>query len=95
MTARDDIFQAILEAYGNPGLHAYESTCLTDEDIAKGYDHCVERIAPALEEEMMAEQCEVAEAADLGFDLKTPTIHGTARRSIPKSWHGEGRNFID
>jgi hypothetical protein len=53
VTAREDICLAIQEAYGNPGLYAYESSCLTDEDIAKGYDHCVERIAPALEEELM------------------------------------------
>ena len=40
--------------YGEEGVYAFESTCLTEEDCAQGIDYVLERIAPALEEELLA-----------------------------------------
>ena len=38
--------------YGDAGLFAVETSCIGPDDLAKGLDHCLERIAPALEEEL-------------------------------------------
>jgi hypothetical protein len=52
---RDDLVERLRADFGEPGVHAYETSCLTDEDLALGYDHCVERIGPALEEELLSQ----------------------------------------
>lgn len=49
-----EFFARVEEEYGEAGLCAGESTCLTQDDFAKGYDHCIERITPALEEELLS-----------------------------------------
>lgn len=40
--------------YGEPGLNAIETGCVTEADCAKGYDHALSMILPALEEELIA-----------------------------------------
>lgn len=51
--------------YGEAGLFASESMCLTNDDYALGYDHCVEKITPALEEELLSQ-----ESSDLSHQRK-------------------------
>lgn len=51
-----DFVTKMQELYGDPGVFAAESTCLTPDDISQGFDHCLTKCLPALEEEMLAEQ---------------------------------------
>jgi hypothetical protein len=48
------IVNAIRRSFGKEGVHAYESVCVTDDDIEKGFDYVVSVIAPGLEEEFLA-----------------------------------------
>lgn len=41
--------------YGDAGTSALETSCVTRADCAKGYDHVLSMILPALEEELIAE----------------------------------------
>jgi hypothetical protein len=45
------IYTQLEQAYGIAGVYAAEGMCLTQEDYDLGFDHCVKKIAPALEEE--------------------------------------------
>lgn len=47
---RERLMALAEEDYGDVGVDAVQFSCLTDEDLAKGRDHCLERIQPALEE---------------------------------------------
>lgn len=48
----DELMLWLERDFGEAGPNAAETSCLSKADLALGYEHCVERIAPALEEEM-------------------------------------------
>ena len=46
------LYDIVERHYGEAGVIALEGSCLTPDDLAKGETHCLDRIAPALEEEL-------------------------------------------
>ena len=42
--------------YGDAGVIACEGTCLTPADLEQGWDHCLGRCLPALEEELLSDE---------------------------------------
>lgn len=42
------------EQYGDAGVAAAETSCVTEADCAKGFDHALGLCLPALEEELLA-----------------------------------------
>lgn len=51
-----EMIDKVEELYGEAGVFAVGSSCLTQEDAAKGLDYCINRILPALEEELGAQE---------------------------------------
>jgi hypothetical protein len=47
--------QQLETTFGMAGVFALESMCVTEADCAEGFDHVCELIAPALEEELIAQ----------------------------------------
>lgn len=47
---RTAIYDQAERHYGEAGVNAIESSCLTTEDFRKGWSHCDAKIRPALEE---------------------------------------------
>lgn len=53
---KEELFAKLEEDFGMAGVFAAESMCLTQDDFDEGYDWCLDCIAPALEEELMAQE---------------------------------------
>ena len=51
---RAELEERLQEDYGDPGLWALETSDINSDDLAAGYEHCIEKLAPALEEELIA-----------------------------------------
>jgi hypothetical protein len=50
----DELYEKMEETYGDAGVRAVDSTDLTADDLAKGFDHCVDKCANALADELEA-----------------------------------------
>lgn len=51
----DQIMREMESHFGMAGVFAMESMCVTDADCQKGFEHVCDLIAPALEEELIAQ----------------------------------------
>lgn len=49
---RAELEKRLQEDYGDPGFWALETSDINSEDLAAGYEHCLDKLAPALEEEL-------------------------------------------
>lgn len=49
----EQLAERLRRDFGDAGVYALETSALTEADLALGYEHVLERIAPALEEELM------------------------------------------
>jgi hypothetical protein len=49
---RESVHAELQKHYGDSGIFAAESSCLVESDYAQGYEHCLDKILPALEEEL-------------------------------------------
>jgi hypothetical protein len=52
----EEFYARIEKEYGKPGVYAAESSAVDSADFLLGYDHCLQMVLPALEEELIAEE---------------------------------------
>ena len=54
----EGVTKELREMYGDAGVFALETSCVTTADCELGIDHVVNMILPALEEELLSQEGE-------------------------------------